>query len=55
MLALVLASLGGITATSSGHGNSGSESVHQVANSIPVAAAAYSPSIIRISNTPWMY
>jgi hypothetical protein len=55
LLALVLGSLGAIAVASSGHGNSGSESAHQVAKSIPVAAAAYSPGVIRISNTPWMY
>jgi hypothetical protein len=55
MLALVLGSLGAIAATSSGHGNSGSESAHQSANNIPAAAVAYTPSVIRISNTPWMY
>jgi hypothetical protein len=52
MLAFVVGSLGGIAATSSGRGNSGA---HQPANNIPVAAAAYSPSTLRISNTPWMY
>jgi hypothetical protein len=54
MLALVLGSLGAIAATS-GHGNSGSESAHQSANNIPAAAVVYTPSVIRISNTPWMY